>query len=99
MRFFDATGSICPLLTRLRSDQFTQWYLTAVRRVAQIGVDRRIVVHDATGVCVGAEAPLAVVLAYPGIADAAKRQVRNQRLDRALVESKRRSIVVCRPWE
>src|ERR1700722_3385946 len=72
----------------LRSDQFTQCLLTAVRRVAQIGVDRCVVVQDAACVRVGPKAPLAVVLAHPGIADTPKGQIRNERLDGAFVDAR-----------
>src|SRR5262245_2061179 len=46
-----------------------------IRRVTEVQVDPRVVVEDAAGVRVGAEAPLAVVLAHPRVADAAERQV------------------------
>src|SRR3954453_3634849 len=77
-----------PIGTRLRSDQFTRCLLIAVRGVAEVGVDPRAVVQDAAGVRVGAEAPLAVVLAHPGVADAAEGQVGNERLDRAVVDGR-----------
>jgi hypothetical protein len=35
--------------TRLRSDQFSQSLLTAVRRVAEVGVDPRVVLQDTVG--------------------------------------------------
>src|SRR5207248_11643529 len=72
-----------PVFTRLRSDPFAQCLRTAVRRVAKIGVDPRAVVQHAAGVRVSAEAPLAVVLAHPGVADAAEGQGGDKRLKRA----------------
>src|SRR5262249_27318085 len=81
-----SSNSLPHLGTRLRSDQFTQRLLIAGRRVAEVGVDPRALVQHAAGVRVGAEAPLAVVLAHPGIANAAEGQVGDERLDRAVVD-------------
>ena len=72
--------------TRLRSDQFMSFILTAVWRVAEVGVDSRAAVMDAAGVRVCAEAPLAVLLAHTGVADDAERQVGDERLNRAVVD-------------
>jgi hypothetical protein len=56
--------------------------LSAVRRVAEVGVDPIAMVQNAAGVRLGAESPLILMLARPGVADTAKGQVGNQRLDK-----------------
>src|SRR5205809_6164995 len=85
-RFEKIETTRTPVFTRLRSDPFAQWLRTTVRRVAKVGVDPRAVVEDAAGVRVGAESPLAVVLAHPGVADTPERKVGNQWMDGAIVD-------------
>jgi hypothetical protein len=57
-----------------------------VRGVTHAWVDPWAVVEDAACVGEGLEAPPAVVLARPGVADAPERELGNQRVNRAVVD-------------
>src|SRR5262249_3736615 len=70
------------------ADQLSKGLVLVVRRISEPGVEPRAVIQNAAGVRVGAEAPLAVVLAHSRVADAAEGQVVNDRLDGALVDSR-----------
>src|SRR5262249_19227098 len=74
-------GAAPSVASELRRDQFAHWLLAAARLVAEAGVDPRAVAEDTQGVRVAGEAPVAVVLAHPGVADAAEGQVEVARVD------------------
>lgn len=59
--------------------------VVVVGRIVNTKVEPRAAVQDAAGVRVGAESPLAVILAHTGVADAAERQIMNEGLKRAIV--------------
>jgi len=59
---------------------FTRQLGVAIGRIADIEINFGTVVEQAAGVRVGPKAPLAVVLAHPRVADAAERQVVNERV-------------------
>src|SRR6185437_602318 len=58
------------------------------RWVLDARIDPRAVVEDAPGVREDLEAPAAVVLAHPAVADAAEPELGDQRLDQAVVHAR-----------
>ena len=70
-------------------DQTLRCRLGRILRVADTRIDCHAMVENAAGICIGTEAPFAVIFAYPGIADATKLQFRHQRLNRARCRARR----------
>src|SRR6266852_7687824 len=80
------SASMSYLLNAINDGNCIKLLVPAVRRIADIGIHLRAVVEDAAGVRVGAESPLAVVLAHPGVANTPERKVGNQWMDCAVVD-------------